>query len=342
MFSLSAFDYYLPEKYIAQKPLSKRDESKLLILNKATGRIFFDFFYNLNQYLDEGDLLVLNNTKVVPVRIYGHKKSGARIETFLIKHIVPGLWEVMLKPASKLKLGETLFYKHNLSADLVEVMPNGNRLLRFSHDKLYDYCEQEGEMPLPPYVKSNLSLQEQREKYQTVFAEKEGALAAPTAGLHFTEELFNKLSLYGIERSYLTLHVGLGTFKPITIENFKEHKMHKESYVLTADTVKKIATVKKNQKKVVAVGTTSVRVLESIYRNHGRLEAEESETDIFIYPGFNFRVTDAIITNFHLPKSTLLLLVSAFAGKDLVLEAYQKAIENNFRFYSFGDAMLIV
>ncbi len=341
MMKVDDFDYELPEELIAQKPLPERDKSRLMCLNRKTGEIKQTIFKNIVEFLNKGDLLVMNNSKVIPARLYGKKiPTGTKVEILLLNQIDNKKWEVLVKPGKRVKKGvEISFGEGLLKAKAVEYTDFGGRIMKFDFEgKFKEIIKKLGEMPLPPYIKNKL---DNPDRYQTVYAKKEGSAAAPTAGLHFTPKLLDSLNAKGINTAYLTLHVGLGTFRPVRTEKIEEHDMHSEYYELNKEVEEKIKNAKKAGKNVIAVGTTVTRTLEGIVDKHGKLKADRGWTDLFIYPGFEFKIIDSLITNFHLPKSTLLMLVSAFAGKDNVMKAYQKAIDNKYRFYSLGDAMFI-
>lgn len=337
------FDYYLPENLIAQTPLADRSSSRLMVLDKKTGKIEHETFVNIKKYLKSGDCLVLNDTKVMPARLHGEKiKTGAHVEVLLLKQMEQDEWETLIKPAKRIKIGSKIkFGDGQLMAECVGTTNFGGRILKFFYEGIfYEVLEQLGEMPLPPYIKERLS---DRDRYQTVFARDIGSAAAPTAGLHFTEELLEEIKKMGIHIAFITLHVGLGTFRPVTAENIEEHEMHSEFYHLTDGTARLLNKVKANGGRIIAVGTTSTRTLETIASKHdGKFVGESGWTNIFIYPGFKFQAIDGLVTNFHLPKSTLIMLVSAFAGKDKILNAYNIAVKEKYRFFSFGDAMLIL
>lgn len=333
------FDFDLPKELIAQHAVNPRDHSKLLVLNKEEKTMEHKKFYNIIDYLKEGDVLVLNRTKVIPARLFGKKENGVVLECFLLKRIDLNTWEVLLKPARKLKVGQKIIFSEELEAELLEVKEDGNRVLKFNFEGSFEeILDRLGEMPLPPYISEKL---EDKSRYQTVYAKEGESVAAPTAGLHFTEELLEKIKEKGIIIAEVFLDVGLGTFRPVQVENILDHKMHVEKYSVPKETVEIIKNAKKNNHRVIAVGTTSVRTLESSVDENGNLIASEGYTGIFIYGDYKFKVVDAIITNFHLPKSTLIMLVSAFGGKEFIDAAYKKAIEEKYRFYSFGDSMLI-
>ena len=336
------FDFDLPEELIAQVPLEKRDSSKLLILDREKHSMVDSHFEHIIDQLHPGDALVMNNTRVLPARLYGYKtETNGHVELLLLKNTHGDQWEVLAKPAKRLKVGTTIaFGDGRLTATIVEELEHGGRIVEFTYDGIFlEVLESLGEMPLPPYIHEKL---EDRERYQTVYAKENGSAAAPTAGLHFTQELLEKIEAKGVKLVYLTLHVGLGTFRPVSVENIDEHEMHSEFYNLTAEAAQTLNQVKENGGRIVAVGTTSIRTLETIGNKFdGRLEADSGWTNIFIKPGYNFRIVDAFSTNFHLPKSTLVMLVSAFAGREFTLEAYKHAVEERYRFFSFGDAMFI-
>nr|WP_315048173.1 tRNA preQ1(34) S-adenosylmethionine ribosyltransferase-isomerase QueA [uncultured Leptotrichia sp.] len=333
------FDFDLPKELIAQHAVNPRDHSKLLVLNKEEKTMEHKKFYNIIDYLKEGDVLVLNRTKVIPARLFGKKENGVVLECFLLKRIDLNTWEVLLKPARKLKVGQKIIFSEELEAELLEVKEDGNRVLKFNFEGSFEeILDRLGEMPLPPYISEKL---EDKSRYQTVYAKEGESVAAPTAGLHFTEGLLEKIKEKGIIIAEVFLDVGLGTFRPVQVENILDHKMHVEKYSVPKETVEIIKNAKKNNHRVIAVGTTSVRTLESSVDENGNLIASEGYTGIFIYGDYKFKVVDAIITNFHLPKSTLIMLVSAFGGKEFIDAAYKKAIEEKYRFYSFGDSMLI-
>ena len=333
------FDFDLPKELIAQHAVNPRDHSKLLVLNKEEKTMEHKKFYNIIDYLKEGDVLVLNRTKVIPARLFGKKENGVVLECFLLKRIDLNTWEVLLKPARKLKIGQKIIFSEELEAELLEVKEDGNRVLKFNFEGSFEeILDRLGEMPLPPYISEKL---EDKNRYQTVYAKEGESVAAPTAGLHFTEELLEKIKEKGIIIAEVFLDVGLGTFRPVQVENILDHKMHVEKYSVPKETVEIINNAKKNNHRVIAVGPPSVSTLESSVDENGNLIASEGYTGIFIYGDYKFKVVDAIITNFHLPKSTLIMLVSAFGGKEFIDAAYKKAIEEKYRFYSFGDSMLI-
>lgn len=335
------FDYYLPEELIAQHPLEERASARLMTLDRAAGKIGHDIFYNVKNYLKKGDCLVLNDTRVIPARLYGVKEgTGGAIEFLLLHRRSQDDWEVILKPGKKAKPGARfVFGDGRLIAEVKEVLEDGNRVVTFTYDGLFENVLDElGEMPLPHYITEKL---ENPEMYQTVYSVHKGSAAAPTAGLHFTPELLKEIEDMGVRLAFLTLHVGLGTFRPVKVENVEEHKMHSEFYIVTEECAEKVNKTKEEGGRIICVGTTSCRTIESAAEN-GRLVPKSGWTDIFIYPGYKFKLTDALITNFHLPKSTLVMLVSALAGKEFVLDAYAEAVRERYRFFSFGDAMMIV
>lgn len=335
------FDYYLPENLIAQTPLIKRDNSKLMVLDRKTGEIKHDIFYNIINYLNPGDTLVLNDTKVMPARIIGQKiDTSAVIELLLLKNINGDNWECLVKPAKRVKEGTIIsFGSGKLKAKCIKVGEEGIREFTFLYNGIfYEILDELGSMPLPPYIKEKLT---DKNRYQTVYAKNIGSAAAPTAGLHFTKELLSTIKAKGIQICYITLHVGLGTFRPVNVEDVTTHKMHSEFYSMSKDVADTLNKAKKENKRIIAVGTTSTRTLETIMTKYGTFKETSGWTDIFIYPGYTFKAIDAQITNFHLPKSTLIMLVSAFATKEIILKAYEEAVKNKYRFFSFGDAMLI-
>jgi S-adenosylmethionine:tRNA ribosyltransferase-isomerase len=339
---LKDFHFDLPEELIAQEPIVNRDMSRLLVLDKNHGEITHGHFRDVLKYLHKGDCLVLNNTRVIPARLLGVKKDSlGSIEFLLLNRKEKDVWEVILRPGKKAKLGARfIFGDGELEGEILEILEGGNRLVRFHYEGIFEeVLDRLGNIPLPPYIKKQL---EDRERYQTVYSKHEGSAAAPTAGLHFTKELLQQLEAEGIKIAYVTLHVGLGTFRPVKVDNIKEHKMHSEYYELSAESAEIISSAKENGGKVICVGTTSTRTLESIMQKKGKLQEDSGWTDIFIYPGYKFVVIDGLITNFHLPESTLLMLVSALAGKDNIMRAYKEAVNERYRFFSFGDAMLII
>ena len=336
------FWYDLPEELIAQDPLLKRDESKLMVLDKSTGDITHRVFKDIREYLNSGDCLVLNNTKVIPARLLGVKEdTGAGVEILLLKRKSDDTWECIVRPGKKLRPGaRVVFGEGLLKAEILEIAEEGNRLIRFEYEGIFEeILDRLGEMPLPPYITHKLK---DRDRYNTIYAKFDGSAAAPTAGLHFTSELLKEISEAGVNIAYVTLHVGLGTFRPVKEDNVLNHHMHKEYYVVTPDAARTINKTKAAGGRVIAVGTTSCRTIESAADENGMVcPTDGSETDIFIYPGYRFKVLDCLITNFHLPESTLIMLVSALAGREKVLNAYNEAIARKYRFFSFGDAMFI-
>ena len=336
------FDFDLPEELIAQTPLKDRTSSRLLVVDKTTHSIEDKHFSDLLDELEEGDTLVVNNTRVLPARLYGTKEeTGAHIEVLLLTNTEGDKWETLVKPAKRMKVGSVVsFGDGRLKATVVEELEQGGRIIEFSYEGVFlEVLESLGEMPLPPYIKERL---EDKERYQTVYAKENGSAAAPTAGLHFTEELMQKIREKGVNIVPVTLHVGLGTFRPVSVDSLEDHKMHSEYYNVSKETADMIEATKKAGKRVIAVGTTSIRTLETVARdNNGHVVTASGWTDIFISPGYEFRVVDAFVTNFHLPKSTLVMLVSAYLGREFTLEAYQHAIEERYRFFSFGDAMFV-
>ncbi|WP_313467390.1 tRNA preQ1(34) S-adenosylmethionine ribosyltransferase-isomerase QueA [Carnobacterium sp.] len=342
MLSTNDFDFELPEELIAQTPLENRSSSKLLVLDKETGNIEDKHFPAILDELEAGDALVMNDTRVLPARLYGTKpETGGHIEVLLLKNTTEDQWETLVKPAKRAKVGtEIHFGDGRLKAIVKEELDHGGRIIEFSYEGIFlEVLESLGEMPLPPYIKERL---EDKNRYQTVYAKENGSAAAPTAGLHFTEELLEQIKAKGVRLVFLTLHVGLGTFRPVSVENIENHEMHSEFYRLTKEAAAELNDVKAAGGKIVAVGTTSIRTLETIgTKFDGEIKADSGWTSIFISPGYQFKVIDAFTTNFHLPKSTLVMLVSAFAGKDQVLAAYAHAVKENYRFFSFGDAMFV-
>lgn len=336
------FDYELPDELIAQTPLKDRTQSRLMVLDRKTGAIEHHIFADMIDFLHPGDCLVLNDTKVLPARLFGIKKdTGAHIEVLLLKQIEGDRWETLVKPAKRIKKGSVVeFGDGRLIARCVDILEYGGRVFEFQYDGIFlEILEQLGEMPLPPYINEKL---DDQDRYQTVYAREEGSAAAPTAGLHFTEELLEQIQQKGVHIAFITLHVGLGTFRPVKAEKIEEHQMHAEFYHMNKETAQLLNEVKKEGGRIISVGTTSTRTLETIASKHGgKFVAERGWTDIFIYPGYEFKSIDGLITNFHLPKSTLIMLVSAFAGRENVLNAYQIAVQERYRFFSFGDAMFI-
>lgn len=337
--NIKEFDFELPEELIAQHAIEPRDHSKLLVLNRKNKTREHKKFFNIIDFLKKDDILVINRTKVIPARLFGKKETGSVMECFLLKRYDLYTWEVLLKPAKKLKLGQKIIFSNELSAELIEIKDDGNRILKFEFEgRFEEILDKLGEMPLPPYIAEKL---EDKNRYQTVYAKEGESVAAPTAGLHFTEELLEKIREKGVTIAEVFLDVGLGTFRPVQVENILEHNMHSESYRVPEETADIINKAKKNNQRIIAVGTTSVRTLESVVNEDGIVEAKEGNTSIFIYGDYKFKVVDGIITNFHLPKSTLIMLISAFGGKEFIFESYEEAIKEKYRFYSFGDSMFI-
>jgi len=335
------FDYYLPEELIAQTPLKDRSSSRLLVLDKETGEIKEDHFYNIINYLDPNSVMVINNTKVVPARILGEKEdTKAKIELLILKDLGDNKYECLAKPQRRLKAGTKISFGNGiLVAEVLELLDEGIVQVKFIYDGIfYEVLDKVGEVPLPPYIHEKL---ENKNRYQTVYSKVEGSSAAPTAGLHFTEEIINKIKEMGIDIIEVTLTIGLGTFRPVKVDKIEEHVMHSETYKISMEAAKKLNKAKKEGKKIVAIGTTSVRTLESNFKKYHEFKAEESETSIFIYPGYKYEAIDELVTNFHLPKSTLIMLVSALAGRENILSAYNYAVDKKFRFFSFGDCMYI-
>lgn len=338
---VSEFNYNLPKELIAQVPLKNRDKSRLMVLNRNKKTIEDKIFKDIIDYLEPGDCLVRNNTKVIPARLYGIKEeTDANIEFLLLKRIEGDIWEVMVHPGRRLKIGTKVNFGNGLlHAEILDIMEGGNRKVKFTYNGIFnEILDQIGLMPLPPYIKEKLK---DKNRYQTVYAKYEGSAAAPTAGLHFTEELLKKIKEKGVEIANVTLHVGIGTFRPVKVENIEDHDMHTEHYYIKQEDVEKINKAKKEGHRIIAVGTTSCRVLESVANEEGYVHEVEGDTNIFIYPGYKFKCIDALITNFHLPESTLIMLVSALAGKDYIMKAYKHAVDEKYRFFSFGDAMFI-
>lgn len=337
----SDFYYELPKELIAQTPVEPRDSSRLMVLKRETEKIEHRHFYDILDYLNEGDLLVCNDSRVLPARIFGVKETGARVEFLLLKQISGNRWETLCKPGKKAREGaEFIFGDGIMKAKIVGVTEDGNRIVDFDcNENFFAALDKIGQMPLPPYITEELK---DRERYQTVYSHELGSAAAPTAGLHFTEELMEKLRAKGVNIAYVTLHVGLGTFRPVKVDDVTKHKMHSEHYEIPEETARLINQTKQNGKRVIAVGTTSCRTLESVASFYGEIKPCDGFTDIFIYPGYEFKVLDGLITNFHLPESTLIMLVSAFAGYDNIMNAYKTAVEEKYRFFSFGDCMCIL
>ena len=345
---LSEFDYNLPENLIAQLPADKRENSKMMVIDRNTKTIQHKHFYDIVDLIDENSILVLNNTKVMPARLYGMKEeTGAKIEVFLLKQLEGKTWETLIKPSKRVKEGTIIKISDELSAKAIEkTEEDGGWLVELIYEgNILEVLHRNGNIPLPPYIERKLATEDIKkldfERYQTVYAKDEGSVAAPTAGLHFTKEILQKLQDKGVEIAYVTLNVGLGTFRPVKCDNILEHKMHSETFEITEETARKINEAKAKGKKLVAVGTTTVRTLETAYQKYGCIKGCHDHSELFIYPPYEFKVIDELITNFHLPKSTLLMLVSALAGKDFIFKAYNEAIENDYRFFSYGDCMFI-
>lgn len=336
----SDFDFDLPKEQIAQHPLSQRDHSRLLHFDRKSSKISHLKFYDLTNILDDGDCLILNDSRVLPARLYGkNSKTGSSIEYLLLNQKEKNVWEILCKPAKRAKPEELFNFSNILKSKVLEILEDGKRLVKFEYDgDFYNILDEIGQMPLPPYITEKL---EDKEQYQTVYSQKIGSSAAPTAGLHFTQHMLEKLKNKGVNIGYLTLHVGLGTFRPVKVDDIEKHKMHSEHYYLPKKTSDLIEKTKDNGKRVFSVGTTSCRTLESVWKKHGHICEDSGFTDIFIYPGYKFEVIDGLITNFHLPKSTLIMLVSAFAGYENTMDVYKTAVKEKYRFFSFGDAMVI-
>ena len=336
---LSEFDYELPEELIAQQPLEPRNASRLMVLDPRTQSIRHRRFFELREFLDVGDTLIFNDTRVIPARLIGHRPSGGRIELFLLRQLDARHWETLVKPGKKIAEGSQLIFSDELSCTVIERTDFGGRIVEFNFDGVFEeILDRLGETPLPPYIHEKL---DDAERYQTVYNRVRGSAAAPTAGLHFTRQQLDELSKSGINLGFVTLHVGLGTFRPVRVENVEDHKMHSEFFSIPQATVELIDRTKASGHRVIAVGTTSIRTLESAARNDRSIAAGSGETNIFIYPGYEFKIVDAVVTNFHLPKSTLIMLISAFAGREFILRAYREAVRERYRFFSFGDAMFI-
>ncbi len=334
-------DFYfdLPEELIAQTPLLNREASRLMVLDKQSGEIEHKVFSDIVDYLNEGDCIVVNDTKVIPARLYGNRKTGGVVELLLLERIDLNTWEILLRPAKKIKIDEELIFGDKLIGRVKEIKDDGNRIIEFEYDGVFEHILDElGEMPLPPYIYEKL---EDKDRYQTIYAKYEGSAAAPTAGLHFTENVFKRLEEKGVKVARVTLHVGLGTFRPVQVDNTEDHKMHTEKYVVTKECADIINETKKNGGRIISVGTTSTRTLETVADENGFIKPCSGETSIFIYPGVKFKIVDALITNFHLPESTLIMLVSAFSSREITLNAYKIAVEEKYRFFSFGDCMFI-
>ena len=330
------FDYNLPEELIAQHPADKRDFSRLMVVDRKTGKREDKHFYDIIDYLNEGDLLVMNDTRVIPARLFGHREGKEEeIEVFLLENIEDDKWEVLVRPGKKMKIGTKCIFSDELSLEVIDIKEDGNRVVKFFYDGIFqEILDRLGNMPLPPYIKEKLK---DKERYQTVYSKNPGSVAAPTAGLHFTKELLKKIEEKGVKLAYITLNVGLGTFRPVKVDDVKNHKMHSEFYQISKETADLINETKKNNKRIISTGTTTTRTLESVYKKNGQIKEDSGWTDIFIYPGFEFNVIDCQITNFHLPKSTLIMLVSALASKEIILDA----VDKKYRFFSFGDAMFL-
>lgn len=340
--NVEEFDYDLPESLIAQTPLKDRDQSRLLVLGRNSGNIEHKHFKDVINYLETGDTLVLNDTRVMPARLFGLKEeTGAKVEMLMLTRIENNDWEVLLKPAKRIKVGNKLsFGEGKIIAECIEELDQGGRIMRLHYDGILEERLNElGEMPLPPYIKERL---DDPDRYQTVYAKESGSAAAPTAGLHFTDELLDEIRAKGINIAFITLHVGLGTFRPVSVEDINDHEMHSEYYQMTQETANLLNQTKKEGHRIISVGTTSTRTLETIRRDYNEFVAVSGWTDIFIYPGFTYKAIDGLITNFHLPKSTLVMLVSAFSSRENILNAYKEAVKLEYRFFSFGDAMLII
>ena len=344
---LSEFDYTLPEDLIAQTPAEKRENSRMMVLERKKKEILHKHFYDIVDLLDPNDILILNNTKVIPARLYGYKDTGAKIEVFLLKEHLNKQWEVLIKPSKRVKPETVIKVSDELSVRVLKTLPDdGKWLVEMIYEgNILDILHRVGNIPLPPYIERKMTNDELKkldfERYQTVYANDEGSVAAPTAGLHFTKDILNKLQQKGIEVGYVTLNVGIGTFRPVKCDNVLDHKMDSESFEITSETAELINRAKQQDKNIVAVGTTTVRTLETAFQQFGEIKACKSASELFIYPPYEFKVIDKLITNFHLPKSTLLMLVSALAGKDFIFKAYEEAIKNQYRFYSYGDCMFI-
>ena len=338
--NVSEFNYNLPEELIAQTPLEKRDESRLMVLNRKEKMIEHKTFKDIIDYLQPGDCLVRNNTKVLPARIYGNKETGAKVEFLLLNNIEGDIWETIVRPGNKLHVGtKVIFGNGKLVAEILDIMPGGTRKVKFEYEGIFnEILDEIGLMPLPPYIHEELK---ENDRYQTVYAKYNGSAAAPTAGLHFTPELLKKIEEKGVKIANVTLHVGIGTFRPVKEEKVENHEMHSEHYYIKKEDAEIINETKKNGGRIIAVGTTSCRVLETVADENGMVCETEGDTKIFIYPGYKFKCLDALITNFHLPQSTLLMLVSSLAGKEYIMKAYEEAVKEKYRFFSFGDAMFI-
>ena len=334
------FDYNLPEELIAQHPADKRDFSRLMVVDRKTGQREDKHFYDIIDYLNEGDLLVMNDTRVIPARLFGHRpEKEEKIEVFLLENIEKDKWEVLVKPGKKMKIGTKCIFSDELSLEVIDIKEDGNRVVEFSYEGIFqEILDKLGNMPLPPYIKEKLK---DKERYQTVYSKNPGSVAAPTAGLHFTKDLLKKIEDKGVKLAFITLNVGLGTFRSVKVDDVKNHKMHSEYYQISKETADLVNETKKNNKRIISTGTTTTRTLESVFKKNGQIKEDSGWTDIFIYPGFKFNVIDCQITNFHLPKSTLIMLVSALANKEIILDAYKDAVDKKYRFFSFGDAMFL-
>lgn len=345
-FSINEYDYELPKELIAQVPSEKRENCRMMVLDRAKKSVEHKHFYDITDYFDENDVIVLNNTKVIPARLFGRKNTGAHIEVFLLKQISDKVWEVLINPSKRVKEESIIEISPDLYVKVLTRQNEGKWLVELHYDgNFYEILDKVGNIPLPPYIERTMTDEQLKnldyDRYQTVYAQREGSVAAPTAGLHFTEEILEKLKAKGVQICYVTLNVGLGTFRPVKVENILEHKMDSEEFEISAETAKIINNAKKQGKKITAVGTTSVRTLETCMQKYGEILETIDDSTLFIYPGFEFKVVDRLITNFHLPKSTLIMLVSAFAGKDFVFDSYAEAIKEQYKFYSYGDCMLI-
>lgn len=337
----SDFLYELPEELVAQTPAEKRDESRLITLDRTNGSVSHKTFHNIVDMIHEGDVLVVNDTRVIPARLFGKRPTGGQVELLLLEEKREGIWDCLAKPARRLRVGEKVLFEGNRYAEVLEVGEDGHRTVAFHPvDSFFDWLEETGKIPLPPYIHREAE-QEDRIRYQTVFAKHNGAVAAPTAGLHFTEKLMDELRAKGVEIANVTLHVGIGTFRPVTVENLEEHQMHYERYSVTEETAEQLNNIHKNGGRIIAVGTTSVRTLETVTDENGIIHAGAGSTNIFIKPPYSYKAVDALITNFHLPGSTLMMLVSALAGRENILSAYKEAVEQRYRLFSYGDAMFI-
>ncbi len=336
------YNFDLPEELIAQHPINPRDNSRMLTLNIDSGKVEHKHFYDIVDFLNENDCLILNDSRVLPARIYGKKiETGAVVEFLLLKNLGDDTWEALAGPGKKAKIGTSFSFGEGImTCEVLDIVQEGNRVIKFNNYEgtFYEALDKIGQMPLPPYIKEKLT---DKERYQTVYSKEVGSAAAPTAGLHFTKELMEKISNKGVKIAFVTLHVGLGTFRPVSADDINDHKMHSESYSMSKDTADLINKTKKNGGRVIAVGTTASRTIESVYKDHGKFCQAQGDTDIFIYPGYEFKGVDALITNFHLPESTLMMLISALAGRDNVMHAYETAVKEKYRFFSFGDAMFI-